>query len=237
MTEYARLPVYDDSDPIEQLKALRKYVVRLDRALSEISGNVSEADLSPSLKRRVIDSTEQSIDKLRSEIIETAREIRQTGERIELELINGYVAKGDIGTYTEDALQCISLDGKGVTQYFEEITSISERMDEAEAKLLESSELIGENAASVQKINAYVRTGKLDDGVYGIEIGNFSGGESAPYKVRLSENRLSFYVGGDEAAYFSDNSMYISRARVPITLSVGSCTLRNDRGLTFTAEG
>ena len=231
------MPRLSENDPIRSLKALRSYVIKLDKSLSLLLENISEDDLSPALRERVIERTENSIDQLKNEIIETAEEIRQTGDRIELALINEYVAKSDIGTYTEDALHRISVDGKGVTQYFEEISEISERLDTAETKILENEAGVSNNVTEVQKINAYIRTGKLEDGVYGIEIGNFSGGDTAPYKVRLSENRLSFYVGGDEAAYFSDNSMYISRARVPFSLSVGGCTLKNDKGLTFVAEG
>lgn len=231
------MPAIDEKDPLGSLKALRSYLVRLNKALDDAVGSIDEEALSPALKERIITKTESGIDELKNEIIETAREIRETSDRIELQLVNEYVAKGDIGSYTEEALQRISVDGKGVTQYFEEISSLTERVGGAERAIQENGEAIGEGAASIGRINAYVRTGKLDDGIYGIEIGNFSGGAEAPYKVRLSENRLSFFVFGEEAAYFSDNSMYISRARVPFSLSVGGCTMKSDRGLTFVAEG
>lgn len=232
--EITRLPLIDEKDPSASLRELKSYIVRLDRSLGIILENVGADNLEPQLKAQILERTDQISDSLKNEIIETATQIKELSDKIELSLANEYVAKSDIGTYTEQALQNITLDGKGITQYFEEVAQISQRMDLAEREIQSG----GEKAqASISRINAYIRTGKLDDGIYGVEIGNFAGGNTAPYKVRLSENRLSFYVGGDEAAYFSDNSMYISRACVPITLTVGGCTLKNDNGLTFTAQG
>lgn len=231
------LPTLSGADPMTALKALRAYVVKLGKELTLMLENISEEDLAPALRERVIERTESSIGQLKNEIIETAKEIEAASDRIELMLVNSYAAKSEIGEYTEKALHEITVDGKGVTQFFEEVSELSGRLTEAEGQISENGSGVADSLNAVQRINAYIRTGKLADGVYGIEIGNFSGGESAPYKVRLSENRLSFFVGGDEAAYFSDNSMYISRARVPFSLSVGGCTLKNDKGLTVVAEG
>jgi hypothetical protein len=231
------LPTLSGSDPMTALKALRAYVVKLGKELTFMLENISEEDLTPALRERLIKRAESSIGQLKNEIIETAKEIREVSDRIELELVNKYAAKSEIGEYTEQALHEITVDGKGVTQFFEEISTLSGRLGDAEGQISVNESGIADTLNAVQKINAYIRTGKLEDGVYGIEIGNFSGGESAPYKVRLSENRLSFFVNGDEAAYFSDNSMYISRARVPFSLLVGGCTLKNYKGLTFVAEG
>ena len=232
--EITRLPLIDEKDPSASLRELKSYIVRLDRSLGIILENVGADNLEPQLKAQILEHTDQISDSLKNEIIETATQIKELSDKIELSLANEYVAKSDIGTYTEQALQNITLDGKGITQYFEEVSQISQRMDIAEREMQSGDE---KAQASILRINAYIRTGKLDDGIYGVEIGNFAGDNTAPYKVRLSENRLSFYVGGDEAAYFSDNSMYISRACVPITLTVGGCTLKNDNGLTFTAQG
>ena len=234
--EITRLPSIDEADSEKALKELRSYIIRLDRQLSLLLDNVGEDNLSPSLKQKIYTDTESGINALKNEIIETATYIKELGDKIELKLVNEYVAKSEIGEYTEDALHRITLDGKGIVQYFEEVSTLSERLDAAEGGIVEGKEASGTNATEISRINAYIRTGKLADGVYGIEIGNFTGGENAPYKVRLSENRLSFFVGSEEAAYFSDNSMYISRANVPTTLKVGGCMLKNENGLSITAE-
>lgn len=234
--EITRLPNINEADAESALREIRSYVIRLDRQLSLLLDNVGEDNLAPTLKRRIYTEADESISGIKNEIIETASYIKEIGDRINLKLANEYVARSEIGEYTEGALHQITLDGKGIVQYFEEISTLSERLERAEGEIDENIEASGVNATEISRINAYIRTGKLADGVYGIEIGNFTGGESAPYKVRLSENRLSFFVGNEEAAYFSDNSMYISRANVPNTLKVGECTLKNENGLCFMAQ-
>ena len=234
--ELTRLPDISASDTEKAIKEIKSYIVRLNRQISTLTDNITEQNLSPSLREKIYIDSDKKISGLKNEIIETADKITETGDRIELKLLSDYVAKSEIGEYTEQAIQNISVDGKGVTQMFTEISEISGRMDIAEAELDSHSEQYQLLRSGISKITAYIRTGKLDEGVYGIEIGNFSETSAAPYKVRLSENRLSFYIGQDEVAYFSDNSMNISRANIPLTLTVGGCTLRNDSGICFVCE-
>ncbi len=234
--ELTRLPDISASDTEKAIKEIKSYIVRLNRQISTLTDNITEQNLSPSLREKIYIDSDKKISGLKNEIIETADKITETGDRIELKLLSDYVAKSEIGEYTEQAIQNISVDGKGVTQMFTEISEISGRMDIAEAELDSHSEQYQLLSSGISKITAYIRTGKLDEGVYGIEIGNFSETSAAPYKVRLSENRLSFYIGQDEVAYFSDNSMNISRANIPLTLTVGGCTLRNDSGICFVCE-
>ncbi|MBQ9692210.1 MAG: hypothetical protein IJV70_03545 [Clostridia bacterium] len=231
--EITRLPDIRNLEENEDIEEIRSYLIRLSRGLGSALENISEENISKSLRQKGFSSTEKEIGKLKNDIIRTAEEIRSTGEKIALKLSSEYVAKSEIGQYAENAFQQIEINGKGVTQYFEELSAISQRVADAESSASgadKKSELL---SVSLQKINAYVRTGKLAEGVYGIEIGNFTDGENAPYKVRLSENRLAFYIGNEEVAYFSDDSMYISRASIPISLTVGDCLIMNDDGLVF----
>ncbi len=234
--ELTRLPDISPTETVKAIKEIKSYIVRLNRRLSTLTESISEENLSPALRQKIYTETDNSLSGLKNEIIETAKQITETGDKIELKLMSEYVAKSDIGEYTEEALQNITVDGKGITQMFTEVSQISGRMDSAENAIGENSAQCENLQSGISKINAYIRTGKLDEGVYGIEIGNFSDTASAPYKVRLSENRLSFYIGTDEVAYFSDNSMYISRANIPLTLTVGGCTIKNDSGLSFVCE-
>lgn len=231
--EITRLPDIRNLEGNEDIEEIRSYLIRLSRGLDSVLENISEENLSKSLREKGFSSTEKEIGMLKNEIIKTADEIRATGEQIALKLSSEYVAKSDIGQYAEKAFQQIEVNGKGVTQYFEELSAISQRVTDAENVVSDAEKKAETLSVSIQKINAYIRTGKLAEGVYGIEIGNFTDGESAPYKVRLSENRLAFYIGNEEVAYFSDDAMYISRASIPISLTVGDCVIKNDDGLVF----
>ncbi len=232
--EITRLPDFSD-DTALSLREIKSYIIRLDRQLSLLLDNVGSENLTPALKDRIYTETDTKLGSLKNEIIETATEIKSISDKINLRLESDYVAKSELGIYTEQAFQDINIDGKGVTQFFEEITELSQRMEGVEGNANQTLEDLNALDTVLSKINAYIRTGKLSDGVYGVEIGNSSGANS-PYKVRLSENRLSFFVNDDEVAYFSDNFMYISRANIPYSLNVGQCVIRQDNGLTFSCD-
>ena len=232
--EITRLPDFS-GDTAASLLEIKSYIIRLDRQLSLLLDNVGTENLTPTLRERIYGETDAEIGALKNEIIETATEIKAVSDKIDLRLESDYVAKSELGQYTEQAFQDIRIDGKGVTQFFEEISGISERLDEAENSLAKEQNASASLSAALNKVNAYIRTGKLADGIYGVEIGNLSAGTS-PYKVRLSENRLSFFIQDDEVAYFSDNYMYINRAVIPEMLSIGSCTVKTDNGISFSCN-
>lgn len=232
--EITRLPDIS-GDTAASLKEIKSYIIRLDRQLSLLLDNVGSENLAPELKEKIYVQADMQMGVLKNEIIETAKEIKAVSDRIDLRLESDYVAKSELGQYTEQAIQDIRVDGKGITQFFEEVSALSQRMDGAEGDIAGEMESVEALNVSINKINAYIRTGKLADGVYGVEIGNMSGQDS-PYKVRLCENRLSFFVGGEEVAYFSDNYMYINRASVPFSLSIGGCVMKRDNGLSFSCD-
>lgn len=231
--EITRLPNIKKGDIEGSLSEIKSYTVRLDRQLSSLLDNIGSENLAPELYTHVYTEAASRVNELKSEIMETATQIKAISDEINLRLESDYVAKSDIGEYTEQAIQDISVDGKGITQLFEEISTVTARVSDAERGLEENENACIQASTDISKINAYIRTGKLSDGVYGIEIGNFSSSDNATYKVRLSESRLSFYVAGVEAAYFSNNSLYINRASVTDVLSVGGCTVKNENGLVF----
>lgn len=234
--EMIRLPDIENPKNDRDIEQIRGYIIRLSRELKNTLESIGEESITPSLRRALLHDTVKEIASLKNSIIKTANEITASGDEIRMELISDYVAKSEIGTYTENSLHQIMIDGKSVTQYFEEISGVSDRMGEAEKSI---DQTVTENEAlrsELMRLRSYIRTGKLDDGVYGIEIGSFDSDEHTPYKVRLSDNRLAFYIGNTEVAYFSDEAMYISRANVPVSLRIGECLIKNEDGLIFTCS-
>ena len=69
-------------------------------------------------------------------------------------------------------------------------------------------------------IDAYIRRGELEDGIYGIEIGQ----SNSNIIARFVSDRLSFRQGGTEVAYISDANLYITRAEVLDCLRIGTST-------------
>ncbi len=236
--ELIRVPDIPDGDypGNEAISEIKSYLIKLDRRLRLILGDIGTAERSGGTTSVYTGRPQVSmsdIKDLKDEIIRTANEIQLTRDVINLTLQNNYVAKSDIGEYTEDAIQNIEIDGKGVTQYFSEVSALFSRMDGAESAISGNINDLLALGVSVSQIEAYIRTGKLADNVYGIEIGNFGDGINSPYKVRLSDNRLAFYIGNSEVAYFSDRAMYITDAAVFSSLSIGNTVLKSEDGLTI----
>ena len=234
--ELIRVPDLPEGDypGNEAISEIKSYLIRLDRRLRLIFDGLGTSEGlagSETLSTGRAEVTSSDIRDLKAEIIRTANEIKLTRDVINLKLQNDYVAKSDIGEYTETAIQNIEIDGKGVTQYFNEISALVSRMGSAENAISGNTESVDALGVSVTQLQAYIRTGKLADGVYGIEIGNFGDGVNSPYKVRLSDNRLAFYIGNAEVAYFSDQAMYISDAAVLSSLTIGNTVLKSDEGL------
>jgi tetrahydromethanopterin S-methyltransferase subunit B len=217
--EITRLPSFD-ADSGVSLAEIKSYIIRLDRALSLMLDNVGEENLSPALAERLFVRNEQSLDSLKNEIIETATYIKEVGDKIELRLANEYVAKGELGQYTEQALHSITVDGKGVTQYFEEISRLEEQAGNMRSELDGNSTALESLGADVARLGAYIRTGKLSDGVYGIEIGR----SDSNIKARFTNDRLSFYQGLSEVAYISGSNLYITRAEILDYFRIGNST-------------
>ena len=69
-------------------------------------------------------------------------------------------------------------------------------------------------------VNSYIKRGELENGVYGMEIGR----SDSNIKTRFLNDRISFYQGGAEVAYISDNNLYILRAEILDYLKLGDST-------------
>ena len=73
--------------------------------------------------------------------------------------------------------------------------------------------------ASLTGLNAFKETVEVWQrfSADGMELGR----SDSPFKTQLTNEKLSFTENNEEVAYISNNSMYITQARVTNTLSVG----------------
>lgn len=191
------------------LERIRRYLLSFKSELEGVLSSLGEDNLLPDVAKK-LKAPEKELKSLKQAVINSATYIKSVEEKLSATLKNEYVAVSDIGEYTSNAIGEYTVDGKGIDQLF----TLTER--------------VGDSVAS---ITGYIRTGVLDDGEIGLEIGDFSG--ASPFKVRLVDNRLSFFANGDEVAYVSDSTLYITKAHVTGTLILGSYHVDLSQGLAF----
>lgn len=195
-------------------RKLRAYLFRLTEQLRMVLSNLDAENFTYETARAINStaSAKQDVSGLKDAIVRTAAMIRSIEEKLTLTLKNEYVAVGDLGKYTEEAIASYEIDGKGIEQYFNLISSVND---------------------DISRLCGYIRTGILDGGVIGLEIANFGEDGSSPFKVRLSDNKLSFFAGGDEVAYLSDSTLYITKAYITGALILGKYHVDLTKGIAF----
>ena len=157
---------------------------------------------------------------LKSLIVKTAETVSRQVEQMKSELRGEYVAVSDFGTYLEKTSQEIEEDPTKITRYFKFAADIQADVDKVDADF----------SAYKTDVQGYIRQGIVDyDGVtpiIGIAIGQDirttqTGVETEQGVFDVIDKRsnmsvwttekLSFYIGGQEAAYFSNGKLTVAQ--------------------------
>ena len=157
---------------------------------------------------------------LKSLIVKTAETVSRQVEQMKSELRGEYVAVSDFGTYLEKTSQEIEEDPTKITRYFKFAADIQADVDKVDANF----------SAYKTDVQGYIRQGIVDyDGVtpiIGIAIGQDirttqTGVETEQGVFDVIDKRsnmsvwttekLSFYIGGQEAAYFSNGKLTVAQ--------------------------
>lgn len=162
----------------------------------------------------------QAAARLKSLIVKTAETVSRQMEQMKAELRGEYVAVSDFGTYLEKTSQKIEEDPTKITRYFKFAADIQADVDKVDANF----------SAYKTDVQGYIRQGIVDyDGVtpiIGIAIGQDirttqTGVETEQGVFDVIDKRsnmsvwttekLSFYIGGQEAAYFSNGKLTVAQ--------------------------
>lgn len=204
--------ISEDASP--DVKKIMRCLAKLTEQLKFVLSNLDEGNFSETLYRSMggRETVSRDVAKLKEEIIRTAAVIKRTEERLTSTMKNEYAAISDIGEYTEEAIASYEVDGRGIAQYFDLITNVAGEMD---------------------SLAGYIKCGILDGDDIGVEIGDLASGDASPFRVRLVGRRLSFFSGGVEVAYMSDNTLYITKANVRGKFVIGDYEIDPSDGLAF----
>ena len=180
--------------------------------------------------------------KLRSMIVKTADQVKRSTEELTARLQEEYVAVSDFGTYLEKTSQEIEEDPTKITRYFKFAADIQADVDKVDADF----------SAYKTDVQGYIRQGIVDyDGVtpiIGIAIGQDirttqTGVEteqgvydvidkSSNMSVWTTE-KLSFYIGGQETAYFSNGKLTVAQIAADRITGAGGWDVSFTGGVKF----
>ena len=235
-----RYPNINGKTEAEQMVQVRSYlhqlVDQLNWALSTVesaqSGNTSAAVAYES-KPSTPQEAEATFNSIKALIIKSADIVKAYEETILTNFNGTYFAESDFGTYIENTNRAILENSEGVTEAFTRVESIDSRVEGVES----------ENRIT----NAYIRRGLLNNGEYGIEIGETSKDGVFRQYARFTSEKLSFYdinenpvayIGAGDADTEDTNCLYITgRAVFQGAINFYKYAMDTSDGLAFTWIG
>jgi hypothetical protein len=216
-------------DEKTQIRQLYGYLGIMSSKLNDALMNITIEQMSPST-RQIIEKSEdnnaaKTEETLKALIIKTANIVRTEMDEIATQLRMETTALSDqFGEYERSLDSTIRATAEGVLQdyhYEERVTGL-----ETEA---------GTTDGYIRRTNQYIFSGLIDEVnmEYGIAIGEgvtSYDGDGNPYLnsnakcATFTMNRLSFWQGSVELAYFSGGKFYIANGEILNTLKIGAFT-------------
>lgn len=187
-----------------------KYTLKSDfgeykeSAQSQISQNAS------SIKANA-ESVESIENEFQSYKLENKAEIGVLPDAVISQVSNTYAKKSDVDALQESVSSKITQTASDIVESFSEDVS----------RLTSDISSVGGSVSKlISSVDAYIRRGELETGVYGIEIGR----SDSLIKARFTNDRLTFLQGDCEVAYISGSNLYITRAEVLDSLEIGNAS-------------
>ena len=218
--------VFFDNPPIlngqerQQLQQVYAYLNTMSEKLNQALMNISIEQLTPEVQTVVRNAgtsqsaIDRSTDTLKSMIIKTAEIVRTEMEELRTQLHGEYEAvSSQFGTYTEDITNTITATAEGVLQQYQVIEKIQG--------------LETENDDFLSRFNSYIFMGEIDpvNHITGIAVGDglsVKDGNISNKMATFTKDRLSFWQGNVEVAYFSNNVFNIENGEIGKTLVMGN---------------
>ena len=153
--------------------------------------------------QQTVESLETAIDTQFTQINQTTDSITQTVGSIQQVTDAQSESISQLNTSINGVPELIenALDESGLTELKAQVSSIEQEADQIRIELTEVSQY----GDTVEQINRF-----FDFLQAGLKIGL----DGSPFYTLLNETELGFYENGNRVAYISNNSLYISSARI-----------------------
>ena len=227
---YPNIQGKTEAEQILQVKSyLHQLVEQLNWALNTVetaqSGNVTPAlrvERSEAITPKEAEDTFNSIKAL---IIKSADIVKAYETTIFSDFNGKYFADSDFGTYLEDTSRKVEENSKGVTDTYTRVETIDSRVEGVEDE--------------IRTTNAYIHRGLLDNGKYGIEVGETTNDGRFYRYSRFTADRISFFDTNDtEVAYIGAGCLYVNGKTVFLgEVQLGNYITDTTDGLAFTWVG
>jgi hypothetical protein len=172
---------------------------------SETASIIKESADSISLNHSSIEETKNDLENYK---INNNSELNLRAEAIISQIESIFSKKSEFDEFSENISSQITQTANNITENFErKITSTKEDV----------SSLGGTVSELIYSLDAYIKRGELENGIYGIEIGR----SDSNIKARFTNEKLSFLQGATEVAYISGNNLNILRAEIIDYLRIG----------------
>ncbi len=235
-----RLPNITASTEAGKLQQMQSYMYQLVEQLNWALNTVQsaqEGNTSAVVYQQKEPATpqeaEDTFNSIKALIIKSADIVKAYEETILTDFNGKYFADSDFGTYLEETNKKVEENSKGVTETYTRVESIDSRVEGVEVE--------------TRTTNAYIHRGLLNNGEYGIEIGETSEDGVFRQYARFTSEKLSFHdINGNEVAYIgagdadkSDtNCLYVTgKAVFQGAVQFGKYNMDTSDGLAFTWIG
>lgn len=226
----------------QQVQKQYAYLFQLAQMLNRAAEQAAQQPQTQTVQKTVQAAQAQTAAELKSLIVKSADAVRKEMDRLETELKGSYVAASDFGTYLERISQEIEADPTGLSRYFKFAADIQADVDKVGTDF----------SAYKTDVEGYIRQGIVGyDGtvpILGIAIGQnlqtartgveteqgvFDEIDKRSNMSVWTTEKLSFYIGGQEAAYFSNGKLTVAQIATDRIAGAGKWDVSFTNGVKF----
>lgn len=216
--KYPNMTAHTEAGKLEQIRSyLYQLTDQLNWALNTIEKGITENIVVQQGSKVASGDAEtpSNFNELKSLIIKSADVVEAFEEEFSKVFDGKYVAQSGFGEYMQNTSLTIEGNSTNITQIYSNTQSITDT----------------DNAVTIRKDDAYIKTGRLytdsnGNDIYGLEIGQTVNGRDEGF-VRLISNELAFCDGTDtkgnpiKVAYISGQKLFITRVEITGTFILG----------------
>lgn len=147
---------------------------------------------------------EEELEEIRKEVVNNTSLIEQTDTQIRLDVASEYVSTGTFDEFRETTETQFTVQADGIEAKFSEMVLMVENVE-------------GETQAQFRELASYIRGYQNEEGQPVLELGSVT----SDIILKQTNDRIQFIQNGEEVAYVSNNTLYITDGHFLNSLRVG----------------